>query len=130
MLLLSLICNSPVLLSPPPDICSAINLMGWGHGWHEVLPLALDVALLVSFWCLSFSFVCLEEREQQEAIAREKVRLQEMDEEEYDALTEEQKVQFDHELLLALRERKKRSEQAWEYTLSLKERGGHCHCGQ
>ncbi|XP_053255366.1 hydrocephalus-inducing protein homolog [Podarcis raffonei] len=52
-----------------------------------------------------------EEREQQEAIAREKVRLQEMDEEEYDALTEEQKVQFDHELLLALRERKKREQE-------------------
>nr|XP_056718300.1 hydrocephalus-inducing protein homolog [Euleptes europaea] len=49
-----------------------------------------------------------EEREQQEAAAREKVRLQEMDEEEYDALTEEQKIQFDRELLQALRERKKR----------------------
>ncbi|XP_077166200.1 hydrocephalus-inducing protein homolog isoform X2 [Paroedura picta] len=49
-----------------------------------------------------------EEREMQEAIAHEKARLQEMDEEEYDALTEEQKIQFDNELLLALRERKKR----------------------
>ncbi|XP_066494024.1 hydrocephalus-inducing protein-like [Tiliqua scincoides] len=49
-----------------------------------------------------------EEREQQEAIAREKARLQEMDEEEYDDLTEEQKVQFDGELLQALRDRKKR----------------------
>ncbi|KAG8143780.1 hypothetical protein E2320_000954, partial [Naja naja] len=49
-----------------------------------------------------------EEREQQEAVAREKARLQEMDEEEYDALTEEQKIQFDNELLQALRERKRR----------------------
>lgn len=31
-----------------------------------------------------------------------------MDEEDYDALTEEQKIQFDRELLQALRERKKR----------------------
>ncbi|KAH0619415.1 hypothetical protein JD844_000028 [Phrynosoma platyrhinos] len=52
-----------------------------------------------------------EEREQQEAIAREKARLQEMDEEEYDALTEEQKIQFDNELLQALRERKKREQE-------------------
>ncbi|XP_053127193.1 hydrocephalus-inducing protein homolog isoform X2 [Hemicordylus capensis] len=49
-----------------------------------------------------------EEREQQEAAAREKARLQEMDEEEYDTLTEEQRVQFDGELLQALRDRKKR----------------------
>lgn len=51
----------------------------------------------------------IKEREQQEAIAREKTRLQEMDEEEYDNLTEDQKVQFDGELLQALRDRKKRS---------------------
>uniref|UniRef100_A0A670KA82 HYDIN axonemal central pair apparatus protein n=1 Tax=Podarcis muralis TaxID=64176 RepID=A0A670KA82_PODMU len=63
-----------------------------------------------------------EEREQQEAIAREKVRLQEMDEEEYDALTEEQKVQFDHELLLALRERKKRSEEQEKLARELEEK--------
>ncbi|XP_044289866.1 hydrocephalus-inducing protein homolog [Varanus komodoensis] len=49
-----------------------------------------------------------EEREKQETIAREKARLQEVDEEAYDALTEEQKIQFDSELLQALRERKKR----------------------
>lgn len=56
-----------------------------------------------------FSFlISVEEREQQEAVAREKARLQEMDEEEYDALTEEQKIQFDNELLQALRERKRR----------------------
>ncbi|XP_067327017.1 hydrocephalus-inducing protein homolog [Anolis sagrei] len=52
-----------------------------------------------------------EEREQQEAIAREKARLQDMDEEEYDALTEEQKIHFDSELLQALRERKKREQE-------------------
>lgn len=56
-----------------------------------------------------FSFlISVEEREEQEAVAREKARLQEMDEEEYDALTEEQKIQFDNELLQALRERKRR----------------------
>nr|XP_025038877.1 hydrocephalus-inducing protein-like [Pelodiscus sinensis] len=49
-----------------------------------------------------------EEQEKKDALAREKARLQEMDEEEYDARTEEQKVQFDNELLQALRERKKR----------------------
>ncbi|KFV73572.1 Hydrocephalus-inducing protein, partial [Struthio camelus australis] len=49
-----------------------------------------------------------EEREQQEAAMREKARLQDMDEEAYDALTEEQKSQFDNELRHVLRERKKR----------------------
>lgn len=52
--------------------------------------------------------LCVEEWEKNEAIAREKARLQEMNEEEYDALTEEQKIQFDNELLQALRERKRR----------------------
>ncbi|NXG37545.1 HYDIN protein, partial [Dromaius novaehollandiae] len=50
-----------------------------------------------------------KEREQKEATMREKARLQEMDEEAYDALTEEQKSQFDKELREVLRERKKRS---------------------
>uniref|UniRef100_A0A7M4E0K5 HYDIN axonemal central pair apparatus protein n=1 Tax=Crocodylus porosus TaxID=8502 RepID=A0A7M4E0K5_CROPO len=49
-----------------------------------------------------------EGKKDKEAISREKARLQEMDEEEYDALTEEQKIQFDNELLQALRERKRR----------------------
>ncbi|XP_067158936.1 hydrocephalus-inducing protein homolog [Apteryx mantelli] len=49
-----------------------------------------------------------EEREQKEAALREKACLQEMDEEAYDALTEEQKSQFDNELRQVLRERKKR----------------------
>uniref|UniRef100_A0A8C3CDK8 HYDIN protein n=1 Tax=Cairina moschata TaxID=8855 RepID=A0A8C3CDK8_CAIMO len=49
-----------------------------------------------------------EEREQEEAARREKARLQEMDEEEYDALTEEQKAQFDDSILHVQRERKKR----------------------
>ncbi|NWX91311.1 HYDIN protein, partial [Nothoprocta pentlandii] len=50
-----------------------------------------------------------EERERKEAAMREKARLQELDEEGYDALTEEQKYQFDNELRQALRERKQRS---------------------
>ncbi|XP_032051538.1 hydrocephalus-inducing protein homolog [Aythya fuligula] len=49
-----------------------------------------------------------EEREQEEAARREKAHLQEMDEEEYDALTEEQKAQFDDSILQVQRERKKR----------------------
>ncbi|XP_062442830.1 hydrocephalus-inducing protein homolog [Rhea pennata] len=49
-----------------------------------------------------------EEREQKEAAMREKARLQELDEEAYDALTEEQKSHFDKELRQVLRERKKR----------------------
>ncbi|NWI09406.1 HYDIN protein, partial [Crypturellus soui] len=50
-----------------------------------------------------------EEREQKEAAMREKARFQELDEEGYDALTEEQKNQFDNELRQVLRERKRRS---------------------
>uniref|UniRef100_A0A8C9LFZ1 HYDIN n=1 Tax=Pavo cristatus TaxID=9049 RepID=A0A8C9LFZ1_PAVCR len=50
-----------------------------------------------------------EEREQEEVARREKARLQEMDEEEYDALTEEQKAQFDDNILQVQRERRRRS---------------------
>lgn len=50
------------------------------------------------------------ERKRKEAIAREKERLQTLDEEEYDALTPEEKIAFDREVRQALRERKKR----WE----------------
>ncbi|NXJ80823.1 HYDIN protein, partial [Trogon melanurus] len=50
-----------------------------------------------------------EEREQEEAARREKARLWEMDEDEYDALTEEQKAQFNDNIREAQRERKKRS---------------------
>ncbi|NXA41620.1 HYDIN protein, partial [Eudromia elegans] len=49
-----------------------------------------------------------EEREQMKAAEKENTCLQDLDEEEYDALTEEQKNQFDNELLQALRERKRR----------------------
>lgn len=58
--------------------------------------------------CFSVWPACVPEQEEKAAVAREKARLQEMDEEEYDALTEEQKIHFDNELLQALRERKKR----------------------
>ncbi|KAM6294461.1 hydrocephalus-inducing protein homolog [Aegotheles albertisi] len=50
-----------------------------------------------------------EEWEQKEAARREKARLWEMDEEEYDALTEEQKAEFDANIQQVKRERKKRS---------------------
>ncbi|KAJ8785780.1 hypothetical protein J1605_006740 [Eschrichtius robustus] len=43
-----------------------------------------------------------------EALQREKERLQNMDEEEYDALTEEEKIVFNREVQQALRERKRR----------------------
>ncbi|KAM9374294.1 hydrocephalus-inducing protein homolog [Phaethornis superciliosus] len=50
-----------------------------------------------------------EEREQEEAARREKARLWEMDEEEYDALTEEQKTELNNNIRQAQRERRKRS---------------------
>ncbi|XP_075621905.1 hydrocephalus-inducing protein homolog [Balearica regulorum gibbericeps] len=49
-----------------------------------------------------------EGREREEAAKREKARLWEMDEEEYDALTEEQKTQFNNNIRQVQRERKKR----------------------
>ncbi|XP_049719569.1 hydrocephalus-inducing protein homolog isoform X3 [Elephas maximus indicus] len=49
-----------------------------------------------------------EESKLREAFLKEKERLQNMDEEEYDALTEEEKILFDREVQRALRERKKR----------------------
>uniref|UniRef100_A0A8C3KHX2 HYDIN axonemal central pair apparatus protein n=1 Tax=Calidris pygmaea TaxID=425635 RepID=A0A8C3KHX2_9CHAR len=50
-----------------------------------------------------------EEREQEEAARREKARLWELDEDEYDALTEEQKTQLNSNIREVQRERKKRS---------------------
>ncbi|XP_021112382.1 hydrocephalus-inducing protein homolog isoform X2 [Heterocephalus glaber] len=49
-----------------------------------------------------------EEHKHKEALEKEKKRLQNMDEEEYDALTEEEKSRFDREVQQGLRERKKR----------------------
>ncbi|KAM5296381.1 hydrocephalus-inducing protein homolog isoform 1-T2 [Glossophaga mutica] len=49
-----------------------------------------------------------EEHKRREAIEKEKQRLQNMDEEEYDALTEEEKLTFNREIQQALWERKKR----------------------
>ncbi|NXT36809.1 HYDIN protein, partial [Pelecanoides urinatrix] len=50
-----------------------------------------------------------EGREQEEAARREEARLWEMDEEEYDALTEELKAQLNNNIRQVQRERKKRS---------------------
>uniref|UniRef100_A0A8C8B419 HYDIN protein n=1 Tax=Otus sunia TaxID=257818 RepID=A0A8C8B419_9STRI len=50
-----------------------------------------------------------EGREREEAARREEARLWEMEEDEYDALTEEEKIQFDNSLRQVQRERKKRS---------------------
>uniref|UniRef100_A0A8C8TUT7 HYDIN, axonemal central pair apparatus protein n=1 Tax=Peromyscus maniculatus bairdii TaxID=230844 RepID=A0A8C8TUT7_PERMB len=50
----------------------------------------------------------LEERKHKEAAAKEKERLRTLDEEEYDALTPEEKIMFDREVRQALRERKKK----------------------
>ncbi|NXG68880.1 HYDIN protein, partial [Baryphthengus martii] len=50
-----------------------------------------------------------QEREREEMARKEKARLWEMDEDEYDALTEEQKTQFNNHIRQAQRERKKRS---------------------
>ncbi|XP_068267686.1 LOW QUALITY PROTEIN: hydrocephalus-inducing protein homolog [Nyctibius grandis] len=49
-----------------------------------------------------------EEREREEAARREQERLRQMDEEEYEALTEEQKAQFNDNIRQVQRERKKR----------------------
>ncbi|CAM9126273.1 unnamed protein product, partial [Bubo scandiacus] len=50
-----------------------------------------------------------EGREREEAARREKARLWEMEEDEYDALTEEEKIHVDNSILQVKRERKKRS---------------------
>ncbi|XP_036044752.1 LOW QUALITY PROTEIN: hydrocephalus-inducing protein homolog [Onychomys torridus] len=50
----------------------------------------------------------LEERKHKEAAEKEKERLRTLDEEEYDALTPEEKIMFDREVRQALRERKKK----------------------
>ncbi|CAM9161005.1 unnamed protein product [Bubo scandiacus] len=50
-----------------------------------------------------------EGREREEAARREKARLWEMEEDEYDALTEEEKIHIDNSILQVKRERKKRS---------------------
>ncbi|XP_052022456.1 hydrocephalus-inducing protein homolog [Apodemus sylvaticus] len=50
----------------------------------------------------------LEESKRKEALAKEKERLRTLDEDEYEALTAEEKVAFDREVRQALRERKKR----------------------
>lgn len=55
------------------------------------------------------SLVCAEGQEQEEAAKREKAHLWEMDEDEYDALTEEQKTQFNNSIRQVQRERKRRS---------------------
>ncbi|XP_013359426.1 PREDICTED: hydrocephalus-inducing protein homolog isoform X2 [Chinchilla lanigera] len=49
-----------------------------------------------------------EENKRREELEKEKLRLQNMDEEEYDALTEKEKSRFDREIQQVLRERKKR----------------------
>lgn len=48
------------------------------------------------------------ENKRKEALEKEKERLRTLDEEEYDALTAEEKIAFDREVRQALRERKKR----------------------
>ncbi|XP_008833211.1 hydrocephalus-inducing protein homolog [Nannospalax galili] len=53
----------------------------------------------------------LEEHKCKEAVEKEKERLQTLDEEEYDALTPEEKIRFDREVRKALRERKKREQE-------------------
>lgn len=48
------------------------------------------------------------ENKRKKELEKEKMRLQNMDEEEYDALSEEEKNRFDREIQQVLRERKKR----------------------
>ncbi|VCW68981.1 unnamed protein product, partial [Gulo gulo] len=49
-----------------------------------------------------------EEHKRREALEKEKERLQNIDEDEYDAMTEEERIVFNREVQQALRERKKR----------------------
>lgn len=63
----------------------------------------------MTFPHLPVSVPCTEQK-RVEALEKEKERLQKMDEEEYEALTEEEKILFNREVQQALRERKKRSE--------------------
>lgn len=72
------------------------------------MQLALNIKLCLQSLMVS-PLVCAEEREQEEAARREKARFLEMDEDEYDALPEEQKTQFNNSIRQAQRERKKRS---------------------
>lgn len=65
--------------------------------------------LCVTFLPFPSLFPCTEQKHK-EALEKEKERLQNMDEEEYDALTEEEKIAFNREVQQALRERKKRLE--------------------
>ncbi|XP_061876014.1 hydrocephalus-inducing protein homolog [Colius striatus] len=61
-----------------------------------------------------------EEREREEAARREKARLWEMDEDEYDALPEEQKMQFNSQIRQEKRERRKREMQRLALELAQK----------
>ncbi|XP_026722885.1 hydrocephalus-inducing protein homolog, partial [Athene cunicularia] len=63
-----------------------------------------------------------EGREREEAARREKARLWEMDEDEYDALTEEEKIHFDNSILQVQRERKKREMEQLARELEEKDR--------
>ncbi|XP_059682609.1 hydrocephalus-inducing protein homolog [Gavia stellata] len=63
-----------------------------------------------------------EGREREEAARREKARLWEMDEEEYDALSEEQKAQFNNNIRQVQRERKKREMERMAQELEEKHR--------
>ncbi|XP_074738457.1 hydrocephalus-inducing protein homolog [Strix uralensis] len=63
-----------------------------------------------------------EGREREEAARREKARLWEMEEDEYDALTEEEKIHFDNSILQVKRERKKREMERLARELEEKQR--------
>lgn len=82
---------------------------GWMIGWSgqscesSWLPQRRKLCLQL----LTVSpLVCAEEREQEEAARRERARLWEMDEDEYDALTEEEKTQFNIIIRQAQREKR------------------------
>ncbi|XP_074666633.1 hydrocephalus-inducing protein homolog [Strix aluco] len=63
-----------------------------------------------------------EGREREEAASREKARLWEMEEDEYDALTEEEKIHFDNSILQVQHERKKREMERLARELEEKQR--------
>ncbi|KAB1274159.1 Hydrocephalus-inducing protein-like protein [Camelus dromedarius] len=84
--------------SQAPIACFGYQL----NCWRTLQP------KLVSDFSLPSCLLLHPEHKRKEALEREKERLQNMDEEEYDALTEEEKIIFNQEVQQALQERKRR----------------------
>lgn len=89
-----------------PGICWQDDRVGWARA---VNPHSLPRTAKLCWQSLMVSPLVCAGWEQEEAGRREKARLWEMDEDEYDALTEEQKTQFNNNIRQVQQERKRRS---------------------